>query len=218
MFRFYEKKYFISFCKKKIHLTSLYFIYFIFTITLFIEDCTKKDYYEQNVGNRVFVCLNFIFFIFFWIESHFVVYEEKTKTEQRIVNVEINNNLDNNENDIQSKDAILNKNRNIANSENMNIRNIEQKFLNDRKVQGLPQMKLFLIMVYSWVSEETQKLYGLILFLPFLEIFNYLSNDFHSKINEIIYKNKNFNLDEVKSENSSNTNVDNEIQNEEKKK
>ena len=216
MFRYHEKKYFISFCKKKIYLSSLYFVYFAYIITLFIEDCTKKDCYEQNMGNRVFVWFNFIFFIFFWIESHFTVYEERTKTEERIVNVDINN-LENNENDLQSKDAVLNKNKNIGNSENMNIRNAEQKFLNDIKVQGLPQIKLFLVLLYSWVSEETQKLYGLIIFLPFLEIFNYLSNDYHSKLNDIIYKNKNFNLEEVRSEDSSNTNVNNEIQNEEKK-
>lgn len=146
-----------------------------------------------------------------------MVYEEKTNSEERIVSVDINNLEKPNENDIQSKDTALDKRKNISNSENMNINNIEQKFLNSIKVQGLPQIKLFLIMVYTWVSEESQRLYGLIIFLPFLEFFNYLSNNYYSKLNDIIYKNKNFNLDDERSEDSSNTNANNEIQNEEKK-
>ena len=143
-----------------------------------------------------------------------IISSKKTKGNK----INLNDKIENNENDLQSKDAVLNKNRNIGNSDNMNIRNAERKFLNEIKVQGLLQIKLFLVLAYSWVSKETQKLYGLIIFLPFLEIFNYLSNDYHSKLNDTIYKNKIFNLEEVRSEDSSNTNVNNDqIQNEEKK-
>ena len=43
-------------------------------------------------------------------------------------------------------------------------------------------------MTFFWISDESQKLFGLIILLPFLELLNYLSNFFYSEINKIIFK------------------------------
>ena len=201
---FSEKKYFIIFCKKRIKLALIIpFFSLFYLMTLFVEFCTKKDYYAQNMANRVFVCFNLIFFILFLILSHFVVYEEKR---EKVVALNINNNIANNDKqndlkfsnsvDVISNDKMINKNqREIEDSKNM-----ENNFINIRKIEGLPCIKLCLLFFYIWISDEGQRLFGLIILYPILEILDYLSNNFDSKINDIIYKKKNSDLDETRPE------------------
>ena len=67
-----------------------------------------------------------------------------------------------------------------------------------RRVDGLPFIKIFLLFTFLWLSDESQKLFGFLIFLPFLEILNYLSHFYSSKINENIKKTRN--IIEVNSE------------------
>ena len=209
---FREKKYFISFCKKKLKLDIIPILSLFFLLTIFIEDSTKKEYYDQNMANRVFVCINFILFIILWILSHFVVYKEKN---EELLTVSINNNIVNNEGqnnfkysnnyDFKSVDNMINNKKEMNDSK---IREIN--FINNRKVEGLPCIKIFLILAYIWISDEGQKLFGLIILYPILEILDYLSNHFYSKLNNIIYNEKNNDLDETKPDEVENSNSINE--------
>ena len=204
-----EKNYFIFFCKKRIPLEIILVIYFFLLITIFIEDSTKKDYYEQNKVNRVFVCINFIFFIIYWILSHFVVYEKKGSEP---VNININNNND----DKFNEEKILKQSNNIDNIGSSKGQPINQNEINSSqnvivnfeksKVNGLPCIKLFLFLLFFWISDEGKKFFGFIILIPFLEILDYLSNYFNKQINEIIFKTNNSNnLDETKPEEISNS-------------
>ena len=140
-----EKKYYISFCKKDFNCRYFLFIYLLFLITLFVEDSTRKGYYDQNIANRVFVWINFILYIVLLILSHFAVYEENGD------------------------------------------------------------------------GDKSQRLFCLIILLPFLDIIDNLSNDFQSKINEIIHKNQNNDYKTInKSETSINENGNNNKKNDKK--
>ena len=154
-----EKNYYISFCKKDFNCRYFLFIYLLFLITLFVEDSTRKGYYDQNIANRVFVWINFILYIVLLILSHFVVYEENGDV------------------------------------------------LGKKRVHGLPYIKQFLFFSFYWFSDKSQRLFCLIILLPFLDIIDNLSNDFQSKINEIIHKNQN---NDYKTINKSETSI-NEI-------
>jgi hypothetical protein len=48
-------------------------------------------------------------------------------------------------------------------------------------------MKIYLILIFFWMSEESEKLIGII-FIVFLDVLEHLSNHFYIKINEILYK------------------------------
>ena len=219
-FKFKGNKYYIFFCRKKITLDIILFIYLFLIITLFIEDSTKKEYYEQNIANRVFVWINFIFLLLYLILSHFVVYEDKNKEQ---VNVDINNNHINNDKFYEGNNLKQSNNKDIGSSKEQSLN--EQKEINNSqnnfeksKVNGLPCIKLCLILIFSWISDEGQKLFGLIILMPFLEILDYISNYFYNQINnENIYETEISNdLDETKPEEVSNS--INKNQNKENKK
>jgi hypothetical protein len=183
--KFKNKKYFFYIFRRTFYIDKLFIIYILFIISIFIEDCTKKDYYDQNLCNKIFECLNFIIFILLLIFSNFVVYESNFLKE-------INNNkniIDNfkedelrnikNLNNINinlSKDCLKNKNNSNFNNLHNNV-----KFIDRKRVEGLPCIKIFLLLTFFWISDESQKLFGLIILLPFLELLNYLSNFFIQK-------------------------------------
>ena len=185
IFKFKEKKYFIVFCEKKVNVENLYYFYFLLVLSFFIEDFTKEDYYGQNITNIIFVWINFLLLLIFFILSNFYVYEEKI-----ILNE--GNELNNENNYIQNV---------LANDQYMNllkeIDNKDNQILDKRQVQGLPLIKLFLVFLFSWISDEGQKLLGLIILVPFLEILDYLSNDLLLKINEIKNKKQNNELNDI---------------------
>ena len=56
-------------------------------------------------------------------------------------------------------------------------------------------LNCFLLLLFLWISDEGQKLYGFVILLPFLEHMNYLSNYFKSKMDEIINEKKVNNFD-----------------------
>ncbi len=199
-----DKKYHFYICRKTFNIDKFLFIYILFFISIFIEDCTIKDYYDQNLCNRIFVCFNFIFFILLLNISNFVFYEINSLKEiNNIQNIidnfkedELGNikNL-NNFNISYSKDNLKNKN----NSNIINLHN-NDKFLYRKKVEDLPCIKIFLLLTFFWISDESQKLFGLIILLPFLELLNYLSDFFYLEINKIKYKFNDFDersLDEI---------------------
>ena len=198
LYKFKEKKYFIVFCEKKINVDTLYYFYFLLELTFFIEDCTKEDYHGQNITNIIFVWISFVLLIIFFILSNFYVYEEKI-----ILNE--GNELNKENNLIQNV---------LANDQYMNllkeIDNNEKQFSDIKRVPGLPLLKLFLIFLFCWISDEGQKLLGLIILVPFLEILDYLSIDFLSKINEVIHK-KNNDLNDINEDEPLKLNI--EIQN-----
>ena len=179
MNKFKEKNYFIYFCKKNINIDILYYFYFLLVISLFFEDFTKKDYLDQNMANIIFLVINLLLFIIFYITTNFFIYEEK-----KILNEE-EDLFDENNN---SYDIINSNGQNI--NQNKEIDLFEIQISNKRKVKGFPNIKLFLIFILYWISDDFQKV-GLIIILPFLEIFNYLSNGFYSKINGIGTKQNN---------------------------
>ena len=116
--------------------------------------------------------INIFLFIIFWILSNFFIYEQNVISyeEEELISENNNNTYD----IINSK--VQNANKRIK------IDIFENQISNKRKVQGLPHIKLFLSFIFYWISDDYQKL-GLIIILPFLEIFDYLSNYFYSKIN-----------------------------------
>mgnify|MGYP002624344523 CR=1 FL=1 len=200
--KYLQKKYFFYIFKKTINVGFIYVIYIIFAITIFIEDCTRKDYLEQKLANKIFVCINFVIFIFLFIISNFSIYETTIKEEKNIINdirdVEVFK-VD----EKSSKDALNNKKNsgiNDLSNENEDETTDKNKFLVKKRVDGLPVIKLFLIIVFYWISDEGQKLFGFVILLPFLELLNYLSDYFNSKIDEIIHQKEAKNFDSTNSE------------------
>jgi hypothetical protein len=202
--KFLQKKYFFYIFKKTIYVGFIFILYLLFSITIFIEDCTRKDYFEQNLANKVFVCINFVIFIFLFIISNFSIYEATNKEE-----ININNDIRDvevfkvDEKFSNSKDGLNNKkNSGINNISNKNDDDItdKSKFLIKKRIDGLPVIKLFLLLVFFWISDEGQKLFGLVILLPFLEILSNLSEHFNSKIDEIVHEKEKNNFDSTNSE------------------
>ena len=73
-------------------------------------------------------------------------------------------------------------------------------------VNGLPGIKLCLVNLCFWLSDESERIYLVLLFLPFLEYFDYLADFFYSKILDLFFfpYEKNYSL-------SSRINLDNAI-------
>ena len=118
--------------------------------------------------------------------SNFPVYEETNKQEN-------NSNNNTNETDkLKRNDIFYTKSLKIKNIDLIKENGLityKNESLDKKRVDGLPNIKLFLLLFFCWISDEGQKLYGLCILLPFLEFWNYLSNHFNSKINEIINNN-----------------------------
>ena len=185
--KYLQKNYFFYIFKKTIYAGFINILYIIFAITIFIEDCTRKDYFEQKTANKVFVCINFINFIFLFIISNFSIYEATNKEE---------NNINNDIRDIEVF-KVDEKSSNDLSDKNGDDITDKRNFLIKKRMDGLPVIKLFLLLVFFWVSDEGQKLFGLIILLPFLEILSYLSEYFNSKIDEIVHKKENNNFDNL---------------------
>ena len=57
------------------------------------------------------------------------------------------------------------------------------------KNNNFPFMKIYLLLIFFWMSDESQKLIGII-FIVFLDVLEYLSNHFYAQMKEISEKNK----------------------------
>ena len=88
----------------------------------------------------------------------------------------------------------------LKDSQKVDNKEATYEFEGKKKVDGLPCIKIFLFLTFLWISDEGQRLFGLIILLPFLELLNYSSNYFYSEINEILYKKENLDLDETSPE------------------
>ena len=198
-----KKKYLFYFCKKTIYAHILILpIFSIFIITMFIEDCLKKYYFEQNLASKIFVCFNFIIFIIFWIISNWVFYyeakEDNNNGDLKVLKIMQNSNFS--FFDINSKDKL--KNRNLTDNENNNE---NKNLLIIKRIDGLPYIKVFLISCFLWMSDEAQKFFLLVIILPFYEVLNYLSNYFYAEINKVnLFKEQNKELNSNESPNVNN--------------
>jgi hypothetical protein len=86
-----------------------------------------------------------------------------------------------------SKEKYINRKENNNNNNSQNVSNdLTNKniYLKNNRVEGLPGIKIFLFLTFCWISDHGEKLFGLIILVPFLEIMDYLSQDFQAKMNE----------------------------------
>ena len=178
--KFTDYNYFVYIFKKKFHLKNLRIYYIIIIILLLIENYFKIDYLVQKPGTTMLIRLNFIFFMILWIISHKTpyksVYNEENETNMpKYISLEGIDNID----DLHKLDRI----KNI--SENSDNKSFEKNL-----GKGLPCIKIFYILIYFWISDESEKLFGLIIVLSILELLDYLSEFFNSKIKEFPQRKK----------------------------
>ena len=193
--KFVKKNLFFLIFKKIFKINNLYCIYYILIILISIEYYTRKDYFEQNLANKIFVCINFIIFIVLFIISNLPIYEGTNK-EEKNEEKKVYNNKNYNEYKIDEKTSKENlkihKKLKMKDLPNENADTIDKNnFLDNKRIDGQPIIKLFLILIFYWISDEGQNLFGLVILFPFLEILNYFSDYYKSRIDEIIHEKEN---------------------------
>ena len=187
---------YINFFSKKI-CVSPFLIYFFMLITIFLEECTRENYFEQNSVNQIIVIFNLIFFGISFFLSYNFYFEEKLEEKSNEVVISESTNSQNKEKDeIQDSNKNINKidlnipidkssRPNLIDNEDKNNKNSDYK----KKKYNFPFMKIHLILIFFWMSEESEKLLGII-FIVFLDALEYLSNKFYNEIKEISQKNR----------------------------
>ena len=195
------KKININYFGKKTCLAPV-FIYFFILFMIYIEDCTRENYFNQNKTNGILVLINIICFIISLILSYKFYTEEKIEEKNNEVIINESSNTSNKE-----KIEIIQSNKNLPGVELNSPRdkNVPQILIeNEEKnkktyytkiTSNFPFMKIYLILIFFWISDESEKLIGII-FIVFLDVLEYLSNHFFTEIEEISKKNigiKNYN-------------------------
>ena len=186
----FRKKY-ILFFTKKIYIPP-FVIYFLLLITVFFEDCTRKNYYDQTPTNKILVLLNICSFglILIISKNYYSKFEEKLKEKEVTIGDSTNSHNKDNSIIIQSNNNYGNI---IVNNHNNNsphdlVENEEKiKKPKYKKIGKYPFMKIYLLLIFFWLSEESEKFIGII-FIIFLDVLDYLSNHFYSQIKEILRK------------------------------
>jgi hypothetical protein len=197
----YKKLFFYFGAQRKIKVIYVMIIVnFLFVLFIFIQDMTANLY---HTGQRLLnIIANFIDFILFLIDVLFSNFLLFTEIDQQL-NVEnsledksssitnISNNEDSFNNLNTQTNIIINKDMNnekIDNNENKIPKNIGVKEnLKICSVNGFPCKKLCLINLCFWLSDESERLYLVLLFIPFLEYFDYLGDYFYTKIIDIVF-------------------------------
>ena len=197
----YKKLFFYFGAQRKIKVIYVMIIVnFLFVLFIFIQDMTANLY---HTGQRLLnIIANFIDFILFLIDVLFSNFLLFTEIDQQL-NVENSledksssiSNLSNNEESFNNLNTqtniIINKDMNnekIDNKENKIPKNIGVKEnLKICSVNGFPCKKLCLINLCFWLSDESERLYLVLLFIPFLEYFDYLGDYFYTKIIDIVF-------------------------------
>ena len=192
---------YINFLKKKICCSSPFLIYFFILFMIFVEECTRENYFKQNSSNEVLVIINIISLIISLIFSYTFYIEEKKEEKGSDIIID-NLNIQNKE---RIEEIESNKNLQGIDINNANDKN-EPKILIDNEEKNkkrftiitksnFPFLKIYLMLIFFWITEESEKLTGII-FIVFLDVLEYLSNYFYAEINEISKKNseiKNYN-------------------------
>ena len=189
------KKIYINIFSKKICMAP-FLIYFFMLITIFFEDITRENYFKQNSINEILVIINILCFGICLILSYKFYFEEKIEEITGEVSIVDSMNSQNKEKlEIVQSDKNLNhivinnpleKNfpQNLVDNEEKN-----KKVYYTRKKYNFPFMKIYFILIFFWLSDESEKLFGII-YIAFLEVLEYLSNYFYKEIKEISHKNK----------------------------
>ena len=169
--RKYRNKMYFIFCKER-KLNVFWIIIPINILFLFFtgfQDMTVRLYHSgQEDTNIVANIICFVLLIINLIISNITVfkYENSNDEEQN------NNQVNIKDNEIMS----TNDDKNKKNSE------IKRKCIN-----GLPFIKLCLVNLCFWLSDESERIFLILLLLPSIEYFFYLSDYFYIKLVEILY-------------------------------
>ena len=189
------KKIYINIFSKKICIAP-FLIYFFMLFNIFFEDITKENYFKQNSTNQILVIINIACFGISLILSYKFYFEEKIEEITGEVSIAESTNSQNKE-----KLEIVQSNKNLNNIviNNPLEKNFPQNLVDNeeknkktyytRTKNNFPFMKIYFILIFFWISDESEKLFGLI-FIAFLEVLEYLSNYFYKEIKEISRKNK----------------------------
>ena len=191
----------IKFFFKKICFAP-YLIYFIILFTIFIEDCTRENYFKQNSTNQILVLINIIFFIISFLLSYSFYVEEKIEDKSNEIVINDSSNEQN-----RDKLEIIQSNKHLPNIDvnNPNDKNVPQILIENeeknkknyyiKRKNNFPFLKIYFILFFFWISDESEKFLGLI-FIAFLEVLECLSDFFYEQIKDISKKNmgiKNYN-------------------------
>ena len=189
------KKIYIQFFSKKICVAPS-LIYFFLLFTIFFEDITRENYFNQNSTNVILALINIICFGISLFLSYKFYLEEKLEETSGEVDIVDNSNVHNKE-----KIEIIQSNKNLNNN-GLNIpfdKNSERNIIDNEvfhkksyyimSKRNFPFMKIFFILLFFWISDESEKFLGII-FIVFLDLLEYLSDYFYMEIKEISNRNK----------------------------
>ena len=167
-------------------------IYFIMLFLIFIEDCTRENYFHQNSTNKLLVIINIFCFLISLFLSYNFYFEENIEEKNDEIVITDSIKIHNKEKqEITSSNFELNspsKNKNNP-SDLINNEEKNKKIYYTIKNNNFPFMKIYLILIFFWLSDESEKLIGII-FIVFLDVLDYLSNHFYIQMKEISEKNK----------------------------
>jgi hypothetical protein len=159
---------------------------------IFIEDCTRENYFHQNSTNKLLVIINIICFLISLFLSYNFYFEENIEEKNDEIVITDSIKIHNKEKqEITSSNFELNSPSKNKNNPSNLINNEEKnkKVYYTIKNNNFPFMKIYLILIFFWLSDESEKLIGII-FIVFLDVLDYLSNHFYIQMKEISEKNK----------------------------
>ena len=190
----FKKVYFKLFSKRIC--IAPFLLYFFMLFVNFFEDITKENYFKQNSTNEILALINVICFIIGLFLSYKFYNEEKSEEINDEVNIIDSTKVHNKE-----KIEFIQTNKNLNNivlnipvdkssSTNLPI-NEERKYNSSytRINNNFPFMKIYFILLFFWLSDESEKFLGII-FIIFLDVLEYLSDYFYMEIKKISNKNK----------------------------
>ena len=187
----YKKLFFYFGAQRKIKVIYVMIIVnFLFVLFIFIQDMTANLYHTgQRLLNSIANFIDFILFLIDVLFSNFLLFTEIDQQLNVENNIEdkFNNslNLSNNDDSVNNLNNIENKNEE---ADNKIPKNVEDKGnIIICSVNGFPCKKLCLINLCFWLSDESERLYLILLFIPFLEYFDYLADFFYTKIIDIVF-------------------------------
>ena len=179
----------------------------LFLLFVFIQDMTVNLYHQNQINiNKVVNIFSFIIFLIYVIISNFLFFT-KIKPKENINNaseLEKRKSFDSIQNsdnkfiinkDVMNivqetnNDLLKTSGNNINNPvENINSNNMTLKVEKPKKdfqiglINGLPCIKLCLLNLCFWLTDESERIYFLLFLIPTLEYFDYLADFFYKKM------------------------------------